>query len=89
MRNHSLPLIATPPPPPHFELLYATVSANSGLATQHRHRRAEYCDDDASPNTGLGTTATMVADPAGKFLFVYDTEGEAIDVFAINSTTSA
>jgi 6-phosphogluconolactonase (cycloisomerase 2 family) len=31
----------------------------------------------------------MVADPVGKFLFVYDTEGEAIDVFSINSATSA
>ena len=79
-----------PPPPPHFELLYATGFRQIlGLQVNSATGALSTATTTPSPNTGLGTTATMVADPAGKFLYVYDTEGEAIDVFAINSTTSA
>jgi 6-phosphogluconolactonase (cycloisomerase 2 family) len=79
-----------PPPPPHFELLYATGFRQVlGLQLNAATGALSTATTTPGPNTGLGTTATMVADPAGKFLFVYDTEGEAIDVFAINSTTSA
>jgi 6-phosphogluconolactonase len=79
-----------PPPPPHFEFLYATgfrqilemkLDPSTGALSA--------ATATPGPNTALSTTATMAADPAGKFLFVYDTENEAIDVFSIDPVTSA
>lgn len=79
-----------PPPPPHFEILYATGFRQIlGLQLNSSTGALSAPTTTPGPNTALSTTATIVADPAGKFLFVYDTEGEAIDVFSINSATSA
>jgi 6-phosphogluconolactonase (cycloisomerase 2 family) len=87
-----IPYIPSPPRPPsrHSDLLYATGFRQIvGMQLNSSTGALSAASMTPSPNTALGTTATMAADPAGKFLFVYDTEGEAIDVFSINSATSA
>jgi 6-phosphogluconolactonase (cycloisomerase 2 family) len=39
------------------------------------------------PDTTQAISSTLAADPTGKFLFVYDTQNAAIDVFSINAST--
>ncbi len=81
---------SSPPPASRPEVLYATGfnqilslkvdSSTGGLSTP---------TVTPGPDTTLGITTTIAADPAGKFLFVCDTQGSGIDVFSISPTTSA
>jgi 6-phosphogluconolactonase len=80
---------STPPPPAaKAEFLYAT-GQNQILSFTVDPLTGALSAATATPgpDTQNGITATIAADPAAKFLFVYDTKGFAIDVFSINATT--
>ena len=78
------------PPSPHPEVLYATgFNQILSLKVNSSTGGLSAAMVTSGPDTTLGITATMAADPAGKFLFVYDTQGSAIDVFSISANTSA
>lgn len=77
------------PPPAKPEILYGTgFNQILGLKVNSTTGAVSPATITPGPNTSLGTTQMIATDP-GKFLFVYDTEGQAIDVFAINLDTTA
>ena len=81
---------SSPPSPPNSPLLYGTgFNQIVGLRQNASTGALTPATTTPGPNTGLAATATLAADPSGKFLFVYDTDGGAIDVFSINAATSA
>ena len=81
---------SNPQPTSHPETMYAT-GFNQILSFEVDSKTGGLSIPTSTPgpNTDLASTATIVANPAGKFLFVYDTAGEAIDVFSIDAATRA
>jgi 6-phosphogluconolactonase (cycloisomerase 2 family) len=84
----SNPLPNNPPPTSTSEFLYVTANKQIlGFTVNTSTGALTSPTTTPGPDTTLALSTTLVGDPAGKFLYALDTQGNAIVAFAVNPST--